>query len=288
MSQPTPTINRRDLLAAATAVATTAVPLAHAAAMTSDSADHSTNIWDAHGHLVGLVGSPEQRVDRILDHADRLGIERLMLCMGLKFNADPTPTEMKADNDAVLRAIRHAPRRTFGFVYLNPKHVVASLEELDRCVARGPMVGIKLWITVRCNHPDLDGIVRRAHQLSVPILQHVYQRTEKNRPGESLPTDLAELAARHPSATFIAAHTGNDWEQGIRAIRPHPNVYAEVCGSDATAGMVEMVLQDLEREAQASFSLIVTGGDAGRVAAQLARRAILAPDLVLQGLAVMI
>jgi len=56
----------------------------------------------------------------------------------------------------------------------------------------------------------------------------------------------------------------------------------------AAAGMVEMVLQDVEREAQASFSLIVTGGDAGRVAAQLARRAILAPDLVLQGLAVMI
>ena len=56
----------------------------------------------------------------------------------------------------------------------------------------------------------------------------------------------------------------------------------------AAAGMVEMVLRELEREADASFSLIVTGGDARRVAAQLACRAILAPDLVLQGLAVMI
>jgi type III pantothenate kinase len=56
----------------------------------------------------------------------------------------------------------------------------------------------------------------------------------------------------------------------------------------AAAGMVEMVLRELEKEAGASFSLIVTGGDARRVAAQLVRPAILAPDLVLQGLAVMI
>ena len=45
--------------------------------------------------------------------------------------------------------------------------------------------------------------------------------------------------------TFIAAHTGNDWEKGIRAIRAHENVVCEICGSDPTAGMVEMAVREL-------------------------------------------
>lgn len=202
-------------------------------------------IWDVHGHFTGLPGSPQQRVDYILKHADRMGIAKLMICMGLKFNADPTPKEMRRDNDAVLSAVEHAPDRILGFVYLNPKHVVASLGELDRCVENGPMVGVKLWIAMRCNHSNLDAIVRRASELGVPLLQHVYQRTLGNRDGESLPSDLAELATRHPKATFIAAHTGNDWEQGIRAIRSRANIYCEICGSDPTAGMVEMAVREL-------------------------------------------
>lgn len=206
---------------------------------------HGQEIWDVHGHFTGLPGSPQQRVDYILEHADRMGIAKLMICMGLKFNADPTPDEMRRDNDAVLSAVEHAPDRILGFVYLNPKHVVASLEELDRCVKNGPMVGVKFWIAMRCNHSNLDAIVRRASQLGVPLLQHVYQRTLENREGESLPSDLAELANRHPQATLIAAHTGNDWEQGIRAIRTSKNVYCEICGSDPTAGMVEMAVREL-------------------------------------------
>jgi predicted TIM-barrel fold metal-dependent hydrolase len=177
-----------------------------------------------------------------------MGIAKLMICMGLRFHADPTPDELRQDNDAVLSAVAHAPDRILGFVYLNPKHVVASLNELDRCVKNGPMVGVKLWIAIRCNHPDLDAIVRRANDLGVPILQHVYQRTLQNKDGESSPLDLSELAHRHPEATFIAAHTGNDWEQGIRAIRANKNVYCEICGSDPTAGMVEMAVRELGAE----------------------------------------
>ena len=240
-------LSRRKLLGS---VATTAawVPLAQAIASDDTERPSAHKIWDAHGHLAGLQGTPAERVDFILQHADRMGVERLMLCMGLKLNPDPSPDQLIADNDAVLDAIQYAPKRTFGFVYLNPKYAVASLNELDRCVKNGPMVGVKLWIALRCNHPDLDAIVHRASQLGVPILQHVYDRTQENKPGESLSSDLSELAARHPAATFIAAHAGNDWEQGIREIRKNENVYAEICGSDATAGIVEMAVRELGAE----------------------------------------
>ena len=86
-------------------------------------------------------------------------------------------------------------------------------------------------------------------------------------PGESNPADLAELAARHPDASFICAHTGNDWERGIRAIRAAKNVCAEFCGSDPTAGFVEMAVRELGAE-RVSY-----GSDAGgrSFASQLAK-----------------
>lgn len=240
-----PKFSRRNAMIATTATALAAIPSTRCLSAKPPS---RCEIWDAHGHFAGLTGTPEERVDQILAVADRMGVTKFMICMGLRFNADPKPEEFAKDNDAVLRAITHAPDRVLGFVYLNPKFVDESLRELARCVETGPMVGVKLWIAMRCNQKQIDPIVRRAAQLGVPILQHTYRRTGENLAGESSPSDLSELAMRHPQATFIAAHTGNDWEQGIRAIRRNENVYCEVCGSDPTAGMVEMAVRELGAE----------------------------------------
>ncbi len=206
--------------------------------------DTDSSIWDAHVHLSG-TGSVEQRVDRLLEYAGRLKIERLMIFMGTSFIADPSPEELRRQNDEVLRAIAHAPQRVLGMVYVNPKHTQASLAEMDRCVRDGPMVGVKLWIAIECSRPELDPIVRRAIELGVPLLQHAYTRVADNMPGESSCADVAALASRHPDASFICSHTGNDWERGIRWIRATKNVSAEVCGSDPTAGFVEMAVREL-------------------------------------------
>jgi len=180
---------------------------------------------------------------------------------------EPTPEELRTQNDEVLRAIAHSPDRVLGFVYLNPKHQEASLRELDRCVANGPLVGVKLWIALRCNREELDPLVRRAAELKAPILQHCYDRVEENLPGESGCADLAALALRHPEASFLCAHTGNDWERGLRMIRAVPNVSAEVSGSDPTAGFVEMAVRELGAQR------VIYGSDAGgrSFASQLAK-----------------
>lgn len=235
------------------------------AAASGDASDEE--IWDAHTHLSGVTGSVEERTDLLLEYASRLGIVRLVVSMGMRFVADPSPDELREQNDAVLRAIAHAPDRILGMVYVNPKHEQASLDEMDRCVAEGPMIGVKLWIAMECSRPELDPIVRRAVALRVPVLQHAYNRVGDNLPGESRCEDVAELAARHPDAAFICAHTGNDWERGIRAIRAQRNVVAEVCGSDPTAGFVEMAVRELGAER------VIYGSDAGgrSYASQLAK-----------------
>ena len=225
-------------------------------------------IWDVHTHLSGVPGdTPGERLARLLDFADRMGIERLCVSMGMNWSHDPPPDDLRRQNDEVLRAVTRWPKRAFGFVYLNPNHIEVSLAELDRCLRDGPMVGVKLWVARHCHTPELDPMVRRATELKAVILQHTYIKTTGNLPGESTPMELAELARRHPDATFICGHTGANWEMGIRAIRDCKNVYADLCGSDPTAGYTEMAVREL------GATRVLYGSDAGgrSFASQLAK-----------------
>lgn len=225
-------------------------------------------IWDMHCHLSGVDGkTPDERIAQLMRYADRMGIERLVVCMGMKWSRDPSPDVFRRENDEVLQALSHWHDRAFGFVYLNPKYVDESLKELDRCVKDGPMVGVKLWVAKRCRDKELDPIVRRAAELKAVVFQHTWLKTTGNLPGESTPMDLAELAARHPDVPLICGHTGGDWERGIRAIRATKNVSIGISGSDPTAGFMEMAVREVGADR------IIYGSDAGgrSFASQLAK-----------------
>jgi len=225
-------------------------------------------IWDLHCHLSGLPGNtPEARLAKLIEFADRMGIVRLCVFMGMEWSYDPLPEKMRQENDEVLRAVRRFRDRAFGFVYLNPKHTQASLDELNRCVRDGPMVGVKLWVAQHCNAPELDPILDLAADLKALVFQHTWLKINGNLPGESTPMELAELAARHPRATIVCGHSGGDWERGLRAIRPHMNVYADLGGGDPNAGFTEMAVRELGVER------VLYGSDAaGRsFASQLAK-----------------
>lgn len=216
-------------------------------------------IWDIHSHLYSVPGdTPEQRMEVLVRGADRVGIERLILSQGFSAAQHPSPEQLREENDRVMRAVRRFPDRAFGSVYLSPNHLAFSLQEFDRCVRDGPMIGVgELEADKRCNAPELDAIVERAVAMKAPILQHTWLKADGNDPGESSPYDLVELAARHPDATFICAHSGGDWERGIRILRDAKNVLAEVAGFDPSAGVVEMAVRELGAER------VVYGSDVG-------------------------
>ena len=229
---------------------------------------HMPEIWDVHCHLASLPGNtPEARLGRLLEIADRLDISRLCVFMGLKWSYDPSPADMRQQNDEVLAAIRRWPDRAFGFVYLNPKYPRESLDELNRCVADGPMVGVKLWVASHADAPALDPLVARATELNAVVFQHTWIKITGNLPGESTPMELAALAARHPHAKIICGHAGGDWEQGIRAVRAQTNVAVDLGGGDPVAGITEMAVRELGAER------VLFGSDApGRsFASQLAK-----------------
>ena len=68
---------------------------------------------------------------------------------------------------------------------------------------------------------------------------------------------MVELAKRHPKANIICGHTGGNWELGIRIIRSTKNVYADLAGSDPTAGYTEMAVRELGAER------VIYGSDVG-------------------------
>lgn len=203
-------------------------------------------IWDLHCHLNGIPGrTPDEKMARLIEVADRMQIERLVLFMGAPFLTAPTPEQFREQNDQVLQAISHWHHRAFGFVYLNPEYEQESLQELDRCVKDGPMTGIKLWVAKRCDNASVDAIVRRAIELKAVIYQHTWLKTTGNLHGESTPADLHALASRHPEASIICGHTGGNWELGIRTVRDLPHVSVDLGGGDPTAGLVEMAVREL-------------------------------------------
>jgi predicted TIM-barrel fold metal-dependent hydrolase len=225
-------------------------------------------VWDLHCHLTGLPGrTPDEIMAALVARADRMGIECLIVFMGYPLDQDPSPDSLRRQNDQVLQALSHWHHRAFGFCYVSPNQVEASLHEMDRCIRDGPMVGIKLWVAHRCHDPAIDPIIRRAHELGAAIYQHTWFKAGGNQPGESSPDDLVVLARRHPQTTLICGHTGGDWERGIRTVRAFPKLLIDLAGNDPTAGMVEMAVREL------GASRILYGSDVGGrgFASQLAK-----------------
>jgi uncharacterized protein len=244
--------SRRKLLA-------TAASLPSAALAASVPGEKSKiEVWDLHVHLNGFAGrTPSEKMSELIRVADRIGVDRVCLFMGYPFVYDPTPEQLRQQNDQVLEALAHSHSRAFGFVYLNPNHLDASLQELDRCVRDGPMTGIKLWVAKRANAVEVDRIIERASALKAVIFQHTWFKVGGNLPGESTPADVVALARRHPNVSIICGHTGGDWELGVREVREQKNVYLDLAGSDPTAGFVEMAVRE------AGADRVIYGSDAG-------------------------
>ena len=63
-------------------------------------------IWDVHTHLNGLDGrTPDEKMAALVRFMDRMGVERVCLMMGYPFLTDPTPDQLRQQNDQLLQAM---------------------------------------------------------------------------------------------------------------------------------------------------------------------------------------
>ncbi|MGO8787194.1 MAG: amidohydrolase family protein [Terriglobia bacterium] len=254
-------LNRRTFLTTLGAAGSLAFAKPAPGDIRSDSGlGENMRIWDQHSHLGQVPGdTPEERMAFLVKCMDRVGVERLILSQGYSDDQHPNPPEQfRLENDRVMRAVKAFPDRAYGSVYLSPALPEFSMQELNRCIRDGPMVMIgEIEADARCNIPAMDPIAEWAAANEVVILQHEWLNAKGNQPGESTPFDVVELAQRHPKLQIVCAHTGGNWELGIRAIRATKNVYCGLAGSDPTSGYVEMAVRELGAER------VIYGSDVG-------------------------
>jgi predicted TIM-barrel fold metal-dependent hydrolase len=206
-------------------------------------------VIDVHVHpLPGRSAKATLReaADYLIENADRAGVTRMVLMnIGRVWKTNPTPDEFRQDNDDCLRIRALAPERFFAFCYVNPEHPAEALAELDRCIARSEMVGVKLWVAVMASDPRVRAVVEKTVELGVPVLQHVWYKAGGNEPGESTPADVAALARAVPHAKIIMGHLNGGGLRGIEDVAELPNVVVETGGSDPERGIVEAAVRRL-------------------------------------------
>ncbi|MGH7638980.1 MAG: amidohydrolase family protein, partial [Gemmatimonadaceae bacterium] len=104
-------------------------------------------------------------------------------------------------------------------------------------------VGIKLLASRRADDALLDPICDVASRLQLPVLHHIWQHRRRDWPNQEISdgADLARLACRHPSVTFILAHIGGggDYQHTYAAIRTVKNIVADTSGSGVDRFMLD-------------------------------------------------
>ena len=225
-------------------------------------------IIDAHVHL----GGDNRFDDRIIDVARSYGIAKLCLSsLGPGWKHQPSVEDFVAANRATLEAMRKYPESVLGFCYVNPRHTLASLDEIKRCVEEFGMVGVKLWVSVRYTEPCVFKVVEQCIDYNLPILVHAWYKAIGQLPNESTAEEVAELGRRYPEAKLIMAHVSGDWEVGARVIKSVPNVVTDISGGDAYTGIVDCVTAMLGVE-RVVYGSDASGWSSGRsFASQLAK-----------------
>ncbi|MFK7777603.1 MAG: amidohydrolase family protein, partial [Gimesia sp.] len=155
--------------------------------------------------------------------------------------------------DIIEKPLKRWPNLLIGMIQLNANNVSGSLDALNRWLQDGPMHGVYFSgggpAALNCSHRNFDPLIERISELNGVIMQHTWFITGgKRNPNISTPSELAVLAKRFPDQKFICAHSGGEWERGIRAVRDSENILIETSGFDPTAGFIEMAVRELGAE----------------------------------------
>jgi len=207
---------------------------------------------DIHTHLFTPGAEPaEKEVTTAIRLAKRYGIERIVLLGNITAmgGPDPSPEVVTAVNTHTMAVVSRYPDIYLGFCYLNPSHPVQFIKaEIERCVVRGGMHGLKLWVAVKATDERLDPIMAQAQALQVPVLHHAWYKQTSYVYNESTPAEVAALARRWPGVTIIMAHLAGGGARGVLDIADAPNVLVDTSGSQPEAGLVEYAVQHLGPE----------------------------------------
>jgi uncharacterized protein len=210
---------------------------------------------DAHCH-------PEPDLERQLETADRLGIEKMQISnpvTNFSGRESEGPEQVRKNNDVIINAVKKYPDRFIGFFTLNPLYREESLEEIKRCVDQG-LIGYKGYTQAKINDPVYYPVIEKLISLRMIVFMHTFcqlgmagyrMKYDIGRfQNTTTPEDMADAAGRYPEAIFHFAHIagGGDWEYECRAIRNYPNIYVDSGGSNNEENIIDFAIRTLGEE----------------------------------------
>jgi uncharacterized protein len=210
--------------------------------------------------------------DRVIDAADRLEIEKLACSIPIIGGRWATPDEVRACNDGVLDAMRRYPKRILGYCFLNPGYGREALAEIERCLLREGMIGVKLYNQYKINDPVVFPIIERSINLGVPVLVHAARLVTPAdiaaQPLTSHAADFVDIGRRYPDAMIIEGHIGGggDWQWTLKVLRDGPrSIYFDTAGSVMDAGMLERCVRELGEDRLLFATDMTMEGNVARV-----------------------
>ena len=154
----------------------------------------------------------------------------------------PSPEDVTYANNWMTAYARESRGEVRAFIAVNPNYQSHAIHEITRGFESGA-IGIKLAASRRADDVLLDEIGAAAAQFNAPVLHHVWQHRRRDWPNQDASdgVELARLAVRHPTVTFILAHIGGggDYTHTFPAVRDVPNVVMDLSGSGIDRGMMD-------------------------------------------------
>jgi len=208
---------------------------------------------DFHNHVWGKNGKLDRENARSVKEAvEAIGIDKA--CVSCPLISDsPTPDEFRACNDVVFEAMKFS-KRFLGFCFVNPGYASESLAEMERCIVRGGMIGIKLYHQYLICDPALRPVMEYAAKLVIPVLMHAGKVTDsislRNQPRLSNAGHFLKAVKMFPQTILVQGHIGGggDWEWNLRtleALDRSAKFYLDTGGSVIDASMIQRTVATL-------------------------------------------
>jgi predicted TIM-barrel fold metal-dependent hydrolase len=188
---------------------------------------------DVHGHI-GKWTFPMHcsNVGHLTEYMKRCGITQTIVSSSSAITYD-----FVEGNQRLAEEIENV-EGVWGYIVLNPHYLEESLGELLKYKDNSKFVGVKLHPeqqVYRLVHENVLRLMERVSHLQLPVLVHTF-------PGQT--SDLCRVAQEFPQVKFIMGHMGgNEWMDGIEAVRDLENVWLEPCSSFPDAGKIRRSLE---------------------------------------------
>ena len=161
-----------------------------------------------------------------LEFMDRHGVTHavVMPTTGLCVDAD-----LPRDNDDVAAVCALSGGRMIPTCTANPWAQEAAMRECRRGLEELGARAVKFhpWLQgASCSTNEMDQLCEMAAEFDVPVIFH------DGTPCFSLPSQVAALARRHPTARIVLGHCGlfEHWREAIAAMNHAENLWGCLCG----------------------------------------------------------